>query len=138
MGVDQMDEIFMLEHTILTPSYTTTGDDLVAGPRKLEKGVSSSSSSPPLSSPSLRPISRLKFEQRIRALERSNTELEHFACDASHDLREPLRVISHLAERLAVRKGECLGDEGHQLLSGIVGELDRMQTLVGELLSIPE
>ena len=77
---------------------------------------------------------QLEFEQRIKALERSNTELEHFACDASHDLREPLRVISHLAERLAVRKGECLGDEGHQLLSGIVGELDRMQTLVSQLL----
>ena len=42
--------------------------------------------------------------------------------------------MSHLVERLAVRKGECLGDEGHQLLSGIVGEVDRMQTLVSELL----
>ena len=42
--------------------------------------------------------------------------------------------MSHLVERLAVRKSECLGDEGHQLLSGIVGELDRMQTLVSELL----
>jgi signal transduction histidine kinase len=69
--------------------------------------------------------------ERIRALESSNRALEHFAGDASHDLREPIRIMSLLAERLAANG---LDEEGRRLLAGITDGLDRMRTLIGDLL----
>jgi light-regulated signal transduction histidine kinase (bacteriophytochrome) len=76
----------------------------------------------------------LALYERIRMLERSNVALEHFACDASHDLNEPLRVMAHLTERLAVTTGGVLDEEGQRLLAGIVDGVDRMRSLIGDLL----
>jgi light-regulated signal transduction histidine kinase (bacteriophytochrome) len=69
--------------------------------------------------------------ERIRTLERSNVALEQFACDASHDLREPVRIMTLLAERLAANG---LDEHGRHLIAGIVDGLDRMRTLIGDLL----
>jgi light-regulated signal transduction histidine kinase (bacteriophytochrome) len=71
------------------------------------------------------------LHDRIRVLERSNQALEHFACHASHDLQEPVRVLTLLAERL---RANDLDEEGRQLLAEIVDGLTWMRTLIGDLL----
>lgn len=74
---------------------------------------------------------RMQFEQE---LERSNTELERFAYDASHDIAEPLKWMGMAAGRLGQEYGGRLDDEGRRLLVSLVDGLDRMQTLVSNLL----
>jgi PAS domain S-box-containing protein len=79
-------------------------------------------------------LTRRELEERTRELERSNRELERFAYDASHDLGEPLRVMSAIAERLARRYGDSLDLEGRRLVGSLVDGAVRMQILVADLL----
>jgi PAS domain S-box-containing protein len=78
-------------------------------------------------------IQRALVEARTE-LERSNRELELFAFDASHDLSEPLQVMSSAAAWLCDRACDCMGEEGRQMASSIVDGVDRMQTLISDLL----
>src|SRR5439155_24115559 len=67
-----------------------------------------------------------RLEERDRAqaalarqaveLERSNAELERFAAVASHDLREPLHVVSGFLDLLGHRHSERLDEEGRLLV----------------------
>ncbi len=75
-----------------------------------------------------------QLERDARELGRSNAELEQFAYDVSHDLGEPLRIMSQSAGRLSSRCGDRLDDEGRRLLVTIVDGLDRTQTLISDLL----
>jgi light-regulated signal transduction histidine kinase (bacteriophytochrome) len=68
-------------------------------------------------------------------LERSNEELQRFATVASHDLREPLRVVSGFAELLARRYGDDLGDEGKRFVEAIGGGVARMDEMISDLLA---
>jgi len=77
---------------------------------------------------------RLELERHARDLERSNLELEQFAYDASHDLGEPLRVMSQLATRLAREHGDRLDEEAKRLVTGIVDGAERAQMLISDLL----
>lgn len=74
------------------------------------------------------------LEQKARELERSNAELEQFAYVASHDLQEPLRKIRTFGERLAVRHGDALGDDGKAQLDVMLNASVRMQALIEDLL----
>jgi PAS domain S-box-containing protein len=81
---------------------------------------------------------RKRTEQAIReieVLERSNLELEQFAYDASHDLGEPLRMMSLLAGRLGRMYGDRLDEEGQRLIASIVDGSERMQILISDLLA---
>jgi PAS domain S-box-containing protein len=75
-----------------------------------------------------------ELQSRTAELERSNLELEQFAHDASHDLGEPLRVMSALAERLLRRHGDALDEEARRLVASIVDGTERMGLLVSDLL----
>jgi signal transduction histidine kinase len=77
---------------------------------------------------------RLELERRTAALERSNMQLERFAHDVAHDLGEPLRTMSDVMLRLADECGAELDDRARAMLVTMVDELDRMQTLIGDLL----
>jgi light-regulated signal transduction histidine kinase (bacteriophytochrome) len=68
-------------------------------------------------------------------LERSNEELQQFATVASHDLREPLRVVSGFADLLARRHGDKLGDDGNRFLEAITGGVKRMDEMISDLLA---
>lgn len=68
-------------------------------------------------------------------LERSNAELQQFATVASHDLREPLRVVSGFADLLARRHGDDLGPDGKRFIEAITGGVARMDEMIADLLA---
>ena len=68
-------------------------------------------------------------------LERSNEELQRFATVASHDLREPLRVVSGFAELLGRRYGDQLGEQGGHFIEAITGGVARMDEMISDLLA---
>jgi two-component system, chemotaxis family, sensor kinase Cph1 len=67
-------------------------------------------------------------------LERSNEELQRFATVASHDLRDPLRVVSGFADLLARRYGGELEGDGARFIEAITNGVARMDQLIGDLL----
>lgn len=68
------------------------------------------------------------------SLEASNKELEQFAYIASHDLQEPLRIISSFAQLLDLKHTQRLNDEAKEYISFIIDGAKKMQNLVRGLL----
>ena len=75
------------------------------------------------------------IQRYTRQLERSNQELEQFAFVASHDLQEPLRKIQTFGELLQDRCAPNLDVQGVDYVVRMQGAAQRMQALVGELLT---
>jgi PAS domain S-box-containing protein len=73
-------------------------------------------------------------ERLLGELARSNRELEQFAYTASHDLSEPLRVISGFARLLDRRAGPDLNVDSRRYTDAIISGADRMQAMVDGLL----
>lgn len=67
-------------------------------------------------------------------LERSNADLEQFAYLASHDLQEPLRMVSTFVDKLAARMGDELDDRSQQYVEFAVDGAHRMAELIDGLL----
>ncbi|MDQ3707390.1 MAG: ATP-binding protein [Chloroflexota bacterium] len=81
---------------------------------------------------------RKLMEEKLQAftiqLQRSNRELEEFATVASHDLQEPLRKIQAFGNRLSVKYGDSLDDDGRDYLNRMLTSAARMRILVDDLL----
>jgi signal transduction histidine kinase len=75
------------------------------------------------------------LQQRAQELARSNKELEQFAYVASHDLQEPLRKVKAFGDRLMTKYGEALDDRGRDYISRMQDAAERMQMLIGSLLT---
>lgn len=77
-------------------------------------------------------------QQRLEAfaahLQRSNQELEQFASVAAHDLQEPLRKIEAFGDRLQLKCGGQLGEQGRDYLQRMQGSAARMRRLINDLL----
>jgi PAS domain S-box-containing protein len=73
-------------------------------------------------------------KQAEEALERSNADLEDFAHAASHDLKEPLRGITHLTRFLLADYGERLDEEGRQRLETLGALSERLGRQITALL----
>lgn len=73
---------------------------------------------------------------QARELVRSNSELEHFAHVASHDLQEPLRKIQAFGDRLKLKCSQDLGEQGRGYLEHMQSAAVRMQTLIDDLLTL--
>ncbi|RKD89090.1 PAS domain-containing sensor histidine kinase [Halopiger aswanensis] len=75
-----------------------------------------------------------KLEQTNAQLKRSNKELRRFAHAASHDLQEPLRMVSSYLQLLDNRYGDDLDTEAQEFIEYAVDGADRMRKMVDALL----
>jgi PAS domain S-box-containing protein len=75
-----------------------------------------------------------KFRLLSQELTRSNKELEEFAYVASHDLKEPLHVVSSFACLLEKRLHSKLDEHEKDFFKYIMQATDQAQTLMKELL----
>ena len=78
---------------------------------------------------------RSRTEESNLALRRANADLEQFAYSASHDLQEPLRMISIYSQLLKKKFGNQLGPEADQYIAYTIEGAIRMEHLVRDLLA---
>ncbi|WP_222914617.1 ATP-binding protein [Natrinema sp. SYSU A 869] len=74
------------------------------------------------------------LEQTQRQLEESNQRLEQFAHTVSHDLQEPLRMVTSYLELIERRYGDELDEEGEEFLDYAIGGSERMKEMIEGLL----
>ena len=93
--------------------------ELVTGERRLFTGM----------------VHDITDRKRVEAeLRRSNESLEQFAYVASHDLKEPLRMISSYLQIIEKRYADKLDDEGREFFGFARAGANRLRDLIEDLL----
>ena len=76
-----------------------------------------------------------QLQQLNQELIRSNHDLQQFAYIASHDLREPLRMVTSFTQLLAKRYSGQLDAEADKIIHFAVDGAERMEALIEGLLA---
>ena len=74
-----------------------------------------------------------ELAQAVEELTRVNADLEQFAYSASHDLQEPLRMISVSSQILQEKFRDKLGASGEQFIDFVLTGAKRMEQLLADL-----
>ena len=76
----------------------------------------------------------VELRKTMEDLERSNNDLEQFASIASHDLQEPLRMVSGFTQLLRDRYKDKLDEDANDFINYAVDGATRMKDLIDDLL----
>jgi light-regulated signal transduction histidine kinase (bacteriophytochrome) len=81
-----------------------------------------------------RKMSEFQIEEQIKALAKSNQELEQFAYVASHDLQEPLRMVTSFLALIEKKYGPLFDTKGKTYIEYAMDGAVRMRRIILDLL----
>lgn len=75
-----------------------------------------------------------EIKVKNKQLEHSNEDLQQFAYVASHDLKEPLRMINSYTKLIERKYNDLFDDTGKEFMHFVTDAVSRMETLLDDLL----
>jgi PAS domain S-box-containing protein len=74
-----------------------------------------------------------RIQRQTEELERSNRELQEFAYVASHDLQEPLQMVSNHVQLISRRYRDKLDQDANEFIDFALEGTDRLKSLISDL-----